>query len=44
VVSLAGYAGLENGQVISFGFIYNGAADEAEVRHFFDKLLIFMLK
>ncbi len=44
VVSLAGYAGLDNGQVISFGFIYNGAADEAEVRHFFDKLLIFMVK
>jgi D-alanyl-D-alanine carboxypeptidase/D-alanyl-D-alanine-endopeptidase (penicillin-binding protein 4) len=44
VVSLAGYAGLEDGHVITFSFIYNGSTDEAKVRQFFDKLLISLLK
>ncbi|MEK2689976.1 D-alanyl-D-alanine carboxypeptidase/D-alanyl-D-alanine endopeptidase [Bdellovibrio sp. GT3] len=39
VVSLAGYAGLEDGRVITFSFIYNGSTDEAMVRQYFDKLL-----
>ncbi|WP_413577147.1 D-alanyl-D-alanine carboxypeptidase/D-alanyl-D-alanine-endopeptidase [Bdellovibrio sp. HCB290] len=39
VVSLAGYAGLEDGRVITFSFIYNGSTDEATVRQYFDKLL-----
>lgn len=38
VVSLAGYAGLKNGHVIPFAFIYNGNADESEVRSFFDRV------
>ena len=44
VVSLAGYAGLDDGQVVTFSFIYNGSTDETEIRHFFDKLLIFLIK
>ena len=44
VVSLAGYAGLEDGRVITFTFIYNGSTDEAKVRQFFDNLLISLLK
>jgi D-alanyl-D-alanine carboxypeptidase/D-alanyl-D-alanine-endopeptidase (penicillin-binding protein 4) len=44
VVSLAGYAGLEDGRVITFSFIYNGATDEAAVRQYFDNLLKSLLK
>lgn len=44
VVSLAGYAGLEDGRVITFSFIYNGSTDEAKVRAFFDSLLISLVK
>lgn len=44
VVSLAGYAGLEDGRVITFTFIYNGSTDEAKVRQFFDNLLISLIK
>ncbi|MGE5085911.1 MAG: D-alanyl-D-alanine carboxypeptidase/D-alanyl-D-alanine-endopeptidase [Bacillota bacterium] len=44
VVSLAGYAGLEDGRVVTFTFIYNGSTDEAKVRQFFDNLLISLLK
>lgn len=40
VVSLAGYAGLENGEVITFSLIYNGPTDEGKVRTFFDNLMI----
>lgn len=39
VVSLAGYAGVANKQMISFAFIYNGSTDESKVREFFDKVL-----
>ena len=44
VVSLAGYAGIDDGRVITFSFIYNGSTDETEVRHFFDKLLIYLIE
>lgn len=44
VVSLAGYAGLEDGRVVTFSFIFNGSTDETKVRQFFDKLLIFIVK
>lgn len=44
VVSLAGYAGLEDGRVVTFTFVYNGSTDETKVRQFFDKLLIFLVK
>lgn len=44
VVSLAGYAGLEDGRVVTFSFVYNGSTDETKVRQFFDKLLIFLVK
>lgn len=44
VVSLAGYAGLENGKVITFSFVFNGSTDEANVRAFFDNLLIYLVK
>ncbi|MDG0815513.1 D-alanyl-D-alanine carboxypeptidase/D-alanyl-D-alanine endopeptidase [Bdellovibrio svalbardensis] len=44
VVTLAGYAGLEDGRVVTFSFIYNGSTDETKVRQFFDKLLIFLVK
>lgn len=40
VVSLAGYAGLENGEVVTFSLIYNGPADEGKVRSYFDNLMI----
>lgn len=44
VVSLAGYAGLEDGRVVTFSFVYNGSTDEAKVRAFFDNLLIYLVK
>lgn len=44
VVSLAGYAGLEDGRVITFTFIYNGSTDETKIRAFFDNLLIYLVK
>lgn len=44
VVSLAGYAGLEDGRVITFTFVYNGSTDETKVRSFFDNLLIYLVK
>lgn len=44
VVSLAGYAGLEDGRVVTFSFVYNGSVNEADVRAFFDNLLINLLK
>lgn len=44
VVSLAGYAGLEDGRVVTFSFVYNGSTDETKVRTFFDNLLISFIK
>ncbi|MEN0059227.1 MAG: D-alanyl-D-alanine carboxypeptidase/D-alanyl-D-alanine-endopeptidase, partial [Bdellovibrio sp.] len=44
VVTLAGYAGIEDGRVITFSFIYNGSRDETKVRAFFDNLLIYLVK
>ncbi|MFP5520166.1 MAG: D-alanyl-D-alanine carboxypeptidase/D-alanyl-D-alanine-endopeptidase [Bdellovibrionia bacterium] len=44
VVTLAGYAGRRDGQVLTFTFIYNGKADEAKVRQYFDELLVEMVK
>ena len=44
VVSLAGYAGLQDGRVVTFSMIYNGSTDEAKVRAFFDQLLIYLVK
>ena len=38
VVSLAGYAGRSDGTVIPFVFIYNGSADESQIRALFDHL------
>lgn len=39
VNSLAGFIGLEDGDVMSFAFIYNGPKDGAEVRNIFDRLI-----
>lgn len=44
VVSLGGYAGRKDGKVLIFSFIYNGSADEAKVRSFFDQLLVYLVK
>lgn len=44
VVTLAGYAGNEDGRVVTFSFIYNGKADEAKIRTFFDNFLIYLVK
>ena len=44
VVSLAGYAGRQNGDVLTFSFLYNGPRDEAIVREAFDQLIITCLK
>ncbi|WP_291515590.1 D-alanyl-D-alanine carboxypeptidase/D-alanyl-D-alanine-endopeptidase [Bdellovibrio sp. ArHS] len=44
VVSLAGYAGLEDGRVVTFSFVYNGSTDETKIRAFFDNLLIYLVK
>lgn len=44
VVALAGYAGLEDGRVVTFTFMYNGSTDETKIRAFFDNLLIYLVK
>jgi D-alanyl-D-alanine carboxypeptidase/D-alanyl-D-alanine-endopeptidase (penicillin-binding protein 4) len=44
VAALAGYAGRKDGKVITFALIYNGSTDEAKVRSFFDKLMIYLVK
>lgn len=44
VVSLAGYAGLRDGNVVTFSFIYNGSTDETKVRAFFDQVLISLVE
>ena len=43
VTSLAGYIGLEDGEIISFAFIYNGNKDGAFIRNFFDRLIVEIL-
>jgi D-alanyl-D-alanine carboxypeptidase/D-alanyl-D-alanine-endopeptidase (penicillin-binding protein 4) len=40
VISLAGYAGLRSGSVLSFVFIYNGKADEWKVRQTIDDMVL----
>jgi D-alanyl-D-alanine carboxypeptidase/D-alanyl-D-alanine-endopeptidase (penicillin-binding protein 4) len=40
VISLAGYAGLRSGSVLSFVFIYNGKADEWKVRQTIDDVVL----
>lgn len=44
IVALSGYAGRKDGTAIPFVFIYNGSADEAEVRAFFDKMAIALVE
>lgn len=44
VVSLAGYAGKKDGEVLTFSFLYNGPQDEAKVREVFDQILLSKLK
>lgn len=44
VVTLAGYAGRKDGQVITFVLMYNGSTDEARVRLFFDQLMSYLVK
>lgn len=39
VTSLAGFIGLEDGDVMVFSFIYNGPKDGGEVRSFYDRLI-----
>ena len=44
VVTLAGYAGLREGSVLSFVFIFNGNADESKVRQLYDQILLALMK
>lgn len=44
VVSLAGYAGLKDGQVYQFAFIFNGKTDETKIKNTFDKILNILLE
>lgn len=44
VVSLAGYAGAKNKEVMTYAFIYNGSVDEAKVREFFDAVLVSLVQ
>lgn len=44
VISLAGYAGLEDGQVYQFAFIFNGKTDETKIKNTFDKILNILLQ
>lgn len=44
VVSLSGYAGRRDGQVLTFTFLYNGPRDEGNVREAFDQILLSVLK
>lgn len=39
VASLAGYIGMEDGEVLSFAFIYNGNKDGASVRTAYDQII-----
>jgi D-alanyl-D-alanine carboxypeptidase/D-alanyl-D-alanine-endopeptidase (penicillin-binding protein 4) len=40
VVTLAGYAGRRNGDVLTFSFLYNGPREETIVREAFDQILL----
>jgi D-alanyl-D-alanine carboxypeptidase/D-alanyl-D-alanine-endopeptidase (penicillin-binding protein 4) len=40
VVSLAGYAGKRNGEVLTYSMLYNGPRDESIVREAFDKIIL----
>lgn len=44
VVSLAGFAGLKDGQVYQFVFIFNGKTDETKIKNTFDKILNILLE
>ena len=44
VVSLAGYAGRKDGNILTFSLLYNGPRDESIVREAFDQILISSLK
>lgn len=44
VVSLSGYAGRRDGDVLTFTFLYNGPRDEGIVREAFDQILLNRLK
>jgi D-alanyl-D-alanine carboxypeptidase/D-alanyl-D-alanine-endopeptidase (penicillin-binding protein 4) len=44
VVSLSGYAGRRDGQLLTFTFLYNGPRDEGIVREAFDQILLSRLK
>jgi D-alanyl-D-alanine carboxypeptidase/D-alanyl-D-alanine-endopeptidase (penicillin-binding protein 4) len=40
VTSLAGYVGLDDGEIMSFSFIYNGPKDGGFIRNFYDRLIL----
>ena len=44
VVSLAGYAGRRDGEVLTFSFLYNGPRDETIVREAFDHIIVSLLQ
>lgn len=44
VYTLAGFAGNEKGNILTFAFMYNGPADGQRVREFFDEALEVLLK
>ena len=44
VVSLAGYAGRKDGEILIFSFLYNGPRDETIVREAFDQIVVSLLK
>lgn len=44
VISLAGYVGRGNGQVLPFVMIYNGSGDEWKVRELFDDLVLMVIE
>lgn len=44
VVSLAGYAGREDGTIIPFVFMFNGSTDEAHVRSVFDQIAVSLVE
>ncbi|MCK6597285.1 MAG: D-alanyl-D-alanine carboxypeptidase/D-alanyl-D-alanine-endopeptidase [Bdellovibrionaceae bacterium] len=44
VVSLAGYAGLRDGEICQFAFIFNGKTDESKIKNIFDNILKILLE
>lgn len=45
VVGLAGYSGRQNGEVLTFAFLYNGSAgSEVQVRELFDRLSVELVR